>query len=169
MRRCKDAIWVYKARRSRPTCRAPRILALSEAGVSRADQSTKPRTVLVVDDDPSLCRLIHEVLTDEGYQVEVASDGREAVTVMQSAAPELLITDLVMPDLDGTELIQISRKQFPHIAIIAMSGGRRETDLYMRVAMKLGANHLLAKPFDLDELLALVESALREPAADASA
>ena len=100
--------------------------------------------MLVVDDDPSLCRLIHEVFTDEGYQVKVASDGSEAVTVMQSAAPELLITDLVMPDLDGTELIQISRKQFPHISIIAMSGGRREADLYMRVALKLGAKHLLA-------------------------
>ena len=137
--------------------------------MSRSDQITKTATVRVVDNGCSLCRSIHEILTDEGYQVTAASDGREAVTVMQSAAPELLITDLVMPDLDGTELIQMSRKQFPHISIIARSGGCREADLYMRVALKRSANHLLAKPFDLSELIALVESALREPAADASA
>lgn len=97
-------------------------------------------------------------LARAGYQVVEAKDGRDASTKAQEQPFDLLITDLVMPEREGIELIQKLRKEQPELKIIAVSGAFGGT--FLKVAQALGANATLAKPVSPDELLATAESLL---------
>ena len=102
------------------------------------------------------------MLRGAGYSVESAPDGREAVHRLAEAAFDLVITDLVMPEQEGIETIQILRKEFPHLKIVAVSGAFGGE--YLRVARLLGAHAILEKPFSVDSLLAVVEETLEQSA-----
>jgi two-component system, chemotaxis family, chemotaxis protein CheY len=106
-------------------------------------------TILVIDDDALVRRTIARMLRCWGYEVIVAEDGCRGVELFRSAAPALVITDIIMPDKDGIETIRDIRALRPDVKIIAMSGGGRIGNLdFLNIAAKLGAAEIISKPFD---------------------
>jgi DNA-binding response OmpR family regulator len=121
----------------------------------------EPRSILVVDDDAPLRNFVTLALEKKGYRVASAVDGRRAGEAMKRAQFDVVITDLLMPDCDGLELITQVRRGYPAMRIIAMSGGGRiAREQYLRLAKGMGAHVLLAKPFMPVELFAAVDSVL---------
>lgn len=109
--------------------------------------------ILLVDDDPLLCSTVAAALKTEGHDVMQAGDGAKALHHFNQRRPDLVITDIFMPERDGLETIIAVRKLQPSVPVIAMSGQAQDSALYLHVAHKLGAQHILPKPFTLDELL----------------
>jgi CheY-like chemotaxis protein len=119
------------------------------------------KSILVVDDEAAIRQLIKTALGVGGYDVRVASHGKEASQILEHFVPDLLITDLLMPEKEGIELIQEVRAHHPNMRIIAISGAQTEkTGLYLKVAGSLGADYTLAKPFALKDLINTVKQAL---------
>lgn len=121
----------------------------------------KPRTILVVDDEPSIVELVSRALRKRGDTIVSAGNGVEAGRIVTQQAFDLVMTDLLMPDKDGIQVITELRRKFPAVKIIAMSGGGHITqDQYLKIAKGLGAHALLEKPFAIDQLYAAVDSVL---------
>jgi CheY-like chemotaxis protein len=117
--------------------------------------------ILLVDDDDMSRGAIHKMLERAGYAVESTSDGDEVIRMYGRQAADLVITDLIMPDKDGLEIIQDLRKLNPKVRILAISGGGRvDANEYLAVARKFGAVEVLSKPFTKDELRKAVDAAL---------
>lgn len=110
--------------------------------------------ILVVDDEPSIRRLLVRALSKAGHAVHEASNGEDGLELFRRVHPELVITDIVMPDMEGIELIGKLRQEASTIPIVAISGSI--TPVYLQAARGLGANATLAKPFQIDELLGVV-------------
>lgn len=117
--------------------------------------------VLVVEDDPACRDLISEILADAGYDCLQADGGRAAIALM-ARRPDVLLTDLLMPDKDGVEVIMEVRRRWPSTRIVAMSGGFGliEVGQLLRTATMLGADVTLPKPFTSAQLLDCVAGAL---------
>jgi CheY-like chemotaxis protein len=115
--------------------------------------------ILIIDDDAALRALIREVLERAGYSVFETGDGRTALALVEEVTVDLVLTDLVMPERDGLEVIMTLRSRFPSLPVIAMSGGLANTPLYLDIAKKLGARALLTKPFPPDQLLTAISEA----------
>jgi CheY-like chemotaxis protein len=122
-------------------------------------------SILVADDDPSVRRVIRWSLEKVGYAVCEAANGVEAIHALRTAAFDLLITDILMPEQDGFETIVHARKKAPATKIIAISGA--ENDLYLTNALGLGATRTLPKPFKPADLVRMVKDLL-QPAASTS-
>jgi CheY-like chemotaxis protein len=119
------------------------------------------QTILVVDDEDAIRGLIKTTLEMAGYTVRGACNGKEASQLLEQFMPDLLITDLLMPEKEGIELIQEVRARYPKMPIIAISGAQTEkTGLYLKVAGSLGADYTLSKPFALKDLLQTVKQVL---------
>ncbi len=120
--------------------------------------------VLVVDDEPQITRVLRTVLTSQGYQVRVAAEGESALSNLAEWRPELVITDLYMPRMDGIELCRRIRavSSVPIIVLSVKGEERTKVD-----ALDCGADDYVTKPFGIDELLARVRAALRRSGADA--
>lgn len=117
--------------------------------------------ILLVDDDESFRPMIADALERFGFDVVSAVNGREALTAFLQRRPDLVLTDLIMPEQEGLETICELRRLAPHLPIIAMSGGgRTKPHGYLQVASQLGANQVLAKPFSFQELLDAIEATL---------
>jgi two-component system KDP operon response regulator KdpE len=114
--------------------------------------------ILVVDDEPQIARVLKTTLSARGYAIRTAVDGDDALLVMRSWTPDLLITDLRMPNVDGVELCHQVRKTSA-IPIIVLSV--RDEERNKVEALDAGADDYVTKPFSLDELLARVRAALR--------
>lgn len=114
--------------------------------------------ILVVDDDAGVCQLLKDILQSEGYQVELASDGAKAITLVREHSFDLLLVDLVMPEMEGIETIKTLHRQRPNLKMIAMSGAFGGD--YLRIASILGAHSTLAKPMRADQVLSAVRAAL---------
>jgi DNA-binding response OmpR family regulator len=118
-------------------------------------------TILVVDDDPIVTNMIEKVLVRAGYKVIRADNGKEALRLYDPKTVGLVLTDLVMPDMEGIELMAEFRRLYSGIKTIAMSGGGRNVpEKYLSLARHLGANCTLSKPFSNAELLAAVQDVL---------
>jgi len=116
------------------------------------------RKVLIVDDEVLIREGLKLALELEGYTVEIAEDGREAAKMVDSFPPDVIVTDIIMPERDGIELILNLRKTNQNIRIIAISGGGRiSAKDHLRIASKLGADSILTKPFSVKELIAEIE------------
>lgn len=117
--------------------------------------------ILIIDDEVQLRTSLLRTLESEGHQVFAAGDGREGLRVFHEQHPDLVVTDLFMPEKDGLETIREIRRHSPASRIIAVSGGYRGgmVDL-LPVARKLGVTLTLAKPFAPEELLGAVRFAL---------
>ena len=114
--------------------------------------------ILVVDDEPNARTALAEILKSEGYAVETAGDGFKAMARMAEFAPDLVLTDLKMPGLDGVELMKKVKEQDPELPVIVMTAfGAVETAVS---AMREGAADYLQKPLNSDELLIVLERAL---------
>jgi len=116
----------------------------------------RPRSILIVDDDPGILSLLSAILKDAGYQVSMASNGDGAISHCRQKVVDLLITDLMMPEREGIETIRYFRKEVPYIKIIAISGAFEGQIL--AAADILGAHATLQKPIQPDDLLGAVRS-----------
>jgi CheY-like chemotaxis protein len=125
-------------------------------------------TILVIDDDRSFRRMVNLVLTRAHHAVIEAQDGVEGLQLFTSLNPDVVISDIIMPDKDGIQLIREIRALNPTIHIIAMSGGGAAIGMgYLGAAGKLGADRRLAKPFRPTELTEMVEQLLADGPKDA--
>jgi len=113
--------------------------------------------VLVVDDESQMREVLCQALKRRGHSVDQAADGHQALQRLAEYQPDLVITDLVMPEMEGIETIQALRRKCPAIPIIAISGGGRlEPENYLSMAELIGADRTFAKPFRLEEILTAV-------------
>jgi two-component system KDP operon response regulator KdpE len=124
--------------------------------------------ILIVDDEPQITRVLRTSLQSSGYEVTLARDGVEALERFREATPDLIITDLAMPQMDGIELTREVRRM-ADTPIIVLSV--REQDTMKVAALDEGADDYITKPFSIQELLARVRAQLRrvarqEPSAD---
>ncbi len=121
----------------------------------------KPPRILVIDDDLDLRQVLVAALESQGYAVTAAGNGLEGLAYFKENAVDLVITDIVMPEMEGIETIFQIISQNPDQKLIAMSGGGRiSAREYLEDANLLGATATLPKPFTLSELLDLVERLL---------
>ena len=120
------------------------------------DEKT-PIRVLIVDNDEKILSILREYLELSHYQVKTAVSGLEALKLLRGEHYDVLLTDIVMPDISGLGLIEIARKEFPELPIIAMTG-------YGKQVRNLTSEHApddyLEKPFSLEALSKAVESLL---------
>lgn len=118
----------------------------------------KPCSVLVIDDEHALREILSQVLTDAGHRVVGAENGKEASKALATSAFDVVLTDVIMPEKDGMQVISEVRKKFPEVRIIAMSGGGHVSrDQYLKIAKGLGAHAILEKPFANQKLLDTIE------------
>ncbi len=117
--------------------------------------------IVLVDDDEAVRVIVRMALERMGYEVREASNGREAMKLLADRTPDLVLTDIIMPEQEGIETIGAVRRKFPTVRVIAMSGGGRisATD-YLQTAISMGADAVLAKPFANEELEKLVAKVL---------
>ena len=126
----------------------------------RADTPNTP-TILVIDDDPDIRRLLRLALEEAGYDVREAQEGDDGLAIAKQEQCSLAIVDLFMPGKEGLETILTLRREMPLIKLIAMSGGSSHADL-LAVATSFGADRTIYKPYDLDTLLTSIASLLQE-------
>ena len=120
-------------------------------------------TVLVIDDSPTILKVVQLVLTRAGFRVETASDGEAGVASARQARPDLILLDFVMPRMNGYQLCRALKDQAPELAnlpIVLMSAkGDRIRDQFVQ---QTGAIDAITKPFDAQALVAVIENALRK-------
>lgn len=116
------------------------------------------KKILIVDDEKPISDIIKFNLTKEGYGIVTAFDGREAVTIFEEEKPDLIILDLMLPELDGLEVAKEIRKT-SHVPIIMLSAKDSEFDKV--IGLEIGADDYVTKPFSNRELLARVKAHLR--------
>jgi YesN/AraC family two-component response regulator len=110
--------------------------------------------ILVVDDEPMIRDGLKVALDMEGHRTSTASDGNEAIKLVEEKKPHLIITDIIMPESDGIELICNVKENNPNIKILAISGGGRiSASDHLKIAKQLGAAGVLTKPFSTEELI----------------
>jgi DNA-binding response OmpR family regulator len=110
------------------------------------------QNILVIDDETSFCEVVAEILLNDGYQVQKAFSASQALSILESFEPTLIILDIMMPDIDGLTMVRRLRSlpRFAHLPIIVSSAKFQEED--KREALEAGANHFLTKPFSAQEL-----------------
>lgn len=118
---------------------------------------TGPR-ILVVDDEPQIQRFLRPALAAAGYEVIEAVDGANALKLLATAAPDLVILDLGLPDIDGKEVVR-NLRGWSQVPVIILSARDRETEKIE--ALDLGADDYIEKPFGIGELTARIRTALR--------
>ncbi|MCF8060936.1 MAG: sigma-54 dependent transcriptional regulator [Deltaproteobacteria bacterium] len=116
------------------------------------------RSILVVDDEASIIQSLDGVLSDEGFDVQNAGNGMEALEKIEDEIPDLVLLDIWMPDLDGIETLVKIKESHPHLQVVMMSGhGTIETAVK---ATKLGAYDFIEKPLSLEKVLLTIQNAL---------
>ena len=116
------------------------------------------RTILVVDDEPTLRETLADGLEAEGFTVVTAGDGREALVRFRTDRPDLIVLDLMLPELSGVEVCRIVRAESP-VPILMLTAKDSEVDKV--VGLELGADDYVTKPFSLRELIARIRALLR--------
>jgi len=124
-------------------------------------ESTKVKSrILIVDDELSICTLLTEGLSAEGFECQAASSGSEAINILEIERFDALICDLRMPDISGLSLLEVARSEYPRMSCLIATG---VDDVRVGVeAMKLGADDYLVKPFRLEAVVVAVERALHK-------
>ena len=127
----------------------------------------KTKTLLIADDEPNIRRVLQAIFAKDGYEVQVAENGVKALEWASANPVSLLITDLIMPDMNGVELIQkVKQKQPDTVAIVITAYATIKTCVD---AMRYGASDYITKPFDMDEIRAVVKRAVARAAEAQSA
>ena len=117
--------------------------------------------ILIIDDEPEICQEVAEGLSQEGYECLEAVSGEKGLELLEGDPVELVITDIIMPGKSGNEIIHELRRRWPDLSIIAMSGGGRTVNMdFLEIAKKQGADRVIEKPFDIDEITGLVRELL---------
>ena len=126
----------------------------------QASRGVPVADILVIDDNSMFRRIVAEVLGRAGHRVHQAADGEAGVAAFRRLRPDLVVTDIVMPEKEGIEVIRELRGEAPHLPILAMSGSCSRGDFYLHAATALGADAALAKPFRPAELVGIVADLL---------
>ena len=121
--------------------------------------SAAPLRILVIDDEPPIRKLLRVGLSAHGYQIVEASNGKMALDRLSEQAPDLVILDLGLPDMEGHELLRTMRARNDSVPIVVLSSRDDETGKVQ--ALNSGADDYVTKPFGMDELLARMRAALR--------
>jgi len=125
--------------------------------------------ILVVDDEVDVGEAIQRVLEQEGFVVTVTRGVAEGLKFLETEVTDVVVTDMIMPKVNGLEFIKVLRSRFPKVRIVAISGGGNPiaykpdavaTHAYLAAARAAGAEEILTKPFDMDDLLAAVRRQL---------
>lgn len=121
-------------------------------------------SILVVDDENQIRRLVRETLEQAGHHVTEARDGKEALQQYRLAPVDLVIMDILMPNQDGLETTLALRREFPDVKIIVITGGSDMIGIlnFLDVAKMLGAHNTLQKPFEMKALLDTVQAELQD-------
>jgi len=115
--------------------------------------------ILLIDDDPEVRKVVSRMLNRAGHQVIEAVNGLDGIARLQPGAVDLVLTDIMMPGMNGIQFIEKARELHPSVPVIAMSGGGRTSDTdYLQQARELGAKGILRKPFTAAELRAVLDA-----------
>ena len=118
--------------------------------------------ILIIDDDDLFRAMLRQMLETEGYEVVDAPDGKEGTRLYRAKPTDLIITDIVMPDKEGIEIIRELRGDFSEVKVIGISGkGCVGPDNSLKIAKRLGAQFTFEKPFQRKELLEAVRESLK--------
>ncbi|QBG48773.1 response regulator [Verrucomicrobia bacterium S94] len=118
-------------------------------------------TIIVIDDDKTIQTVFEQFLVRKGHEVMLADDGRKGMKMIEEGAPDLVITDIMMPEMDGLEILLKIRGADRNLPIIAISGGMRDLPInFLRQAKLFGAQEVFEKPVPLDVLGEAVDRAL---------
>jgi CheY-like chemotaxis protein len=121
-------------------------------------------SILIIDDDAAVSRTLALVLARAGYHVSTATSGRKGLEQLAGGGFDLVLTDIIMPELDGIEAIRRIRADHPELRVIAMSGGGQiDKADFLHMAQALGADRVNENPVRSERLLELVESAMASP------
>jgi len=119
------------------------------------------KKILLVDDEEAIRKMVRVILDDDLYDIQDAANGLEAKALLEKQSFDLIITDVIMPDCDGIELVMETRRKRPGTKVIVMSGGGRvRAGHYLDLAGKLGATRVFEKPFDTADLRQTVQKLL---------
>ena len=120
------------------------------------------KRILIIDDDFQVMGLLRDVLLSQGFDVSCAPNGEIGLLLQKQSAVDVLITDLVMPDTDGYQVIRQARKLYPELKIIAISGGdiSASGEDYLPFTKLLGADAVFTKPINHDELISSINDML---------
>jgi DNA-binding response OmpR family regulator len=124
------------------------------------------KTILVVDDKASMRTLVRDYLTEEGFRVAVAENGRDALYVARHDKPDLILLDIMMPEMSGYEFLRAYRKE-SNTPIILLTARLEESDKVL--GLELGADDYVTKPFGMRELVARIRAVLRRVGLDSPA
>ena len=117
--------------------------------------------IIVIDDEPYILLMLKKMLENEGYSIEIANNGKEGLEQIRRNPPDLVITDIVMPEKEGLEMIREVRSRYPEMKIIAISGGGRlDSGEYLEPARHFGAAKVLRKPFQKKDMVEAVKDLL---------
>ncbi len=133
---------------------------VNRADVSGDASSCRPVRLLIVDDEEMMRTFLREVLSEEGYDIELACSGEEAVQVLEQEHFDIVLTDIVMPGLDGLGVVSAAKKLPTNVDVIVMTGyASMETAVE---SMKLGAADYITKPFNIDQIRIIVANVVKE-------
>ena len=117
--------------------------------------------ILIIDDNTEVLGTYCRILEHAGYEVVVTVDGKKGIRLFRGIFPDLVITDILMPEKEGLETIRELKRDFPDVKIIAISGGDKVgPGNYLKMAKNIGAMCTLAKPIEREELLKAVRECL---------
>jgi DNA-binding response OmpR family regulator len=126
--------------------------------ILRKGQDNMPQTILMVDDKANVRTLVREYLTEEGFRVVTAENGQMALYVARQEKPDLILLDIMMPEMDGYQFIRVYRKESA-APIILLTAKPEESDKVL--GLELGADDYITKPFSMRELVARIHAVLR--------
>ena len=129
--------------------------------------------ILVIDDEKDIRIVMKQILELEGYEVELAADGKEGLEKLEQHGADLVITDIIMPGIDGVATLGHIKKEHPDLPVIVISGGGNvapasyepgaiSTSAFIASAQQAGADRTLTKPFERHEILAAIKELLTE-------
>ena len=133
--------------------------------------------ILVIDDEEDIRIVLRQVLELEGHAVSVAADGREGLALLEREGADVVITDIIMPGIDGVATLQRIKESHPNLPVIVISGGGNvapmsyepgaiSTSAFLASAQQAGADFTLTKPFDRSEILGAIDKLIAsDPAA----
>ena len=125
-----------------------------------------PKKILLVDDEPDILEICRDYLTASGYEVVMARDGAQGLSAFRREKPDLIVLDLMLPEMDGRDVCHTIRRE-SNVPIIMLTARVEETDKL--IGLEIGADDYITKPFSPRELVARVRVVLRRVAGDASA
>lgn len=123
--------------------------------------------ILIIDDDQDILDVIKTIFTNSNYDDLYSTNARKALDIIRNNDVDLVITDILMPEFDGIELIRTLTNEFPDLKILAMSSGgndKKRFQDYLVIAKRLGAHAIISKPINISELLETVTKLLEAEA-----